>query len=331
MGRTAARSAYTSAGVLDPELRRTARFLPRGFALHRGLAVQRRLMRLAGAAGALASTEVVQLPGGPALRIIRPPDDGGPGPALVWFHGGGMVLGTASQEDGSCRRLAELAGVAVVSVDYRLAPEHPFPAQHDDGMQALRWVRAQDWVDPARVAVGGASAGGGLAAGIAQRAHDEGIELAAQLLKYPMLDDRTGRAGSGQERLMWSESDNRLAWGWYLGGADPHGAAPARRDDVSGLAPAWVGVGDLDLFHDESVAYAARLQEAGVPTTLHVVPGAFHAFDLTVPGAGVSWRFLASMCEHLRRNLIPGDRPATGRSTAPPEVLLGEHDREAPA
>jgi acetyl esterase/lipase len=168
----------------------------------------------------------------------------------------------------------------------------------------LRWLAGQTWVDSTRIAVGGASAGGGFSAAAAQLAHDRGdVKLRLQMLVYPMLDDRTGSNG-GRGRVMWSAGDNQFAWQWYLAGADPTTAAPARRADLSGLPPAWIGVGDQDLFHEECVAYAARLREAGVPVHEEVAPGAFHAFDLIAANASVSQRFFASQCRAVRSALI---------------------------
>jgi len=131
-------------------------------------------------------------------------------------------------------------------------------------------------VDPNRIAVGGASAGGHFAAAVAQRAHDRNeVKLAYQMLVYPMLDDRTGANRDGPKRVMWTETDNQQAWRWYLNGADPVEAAPARRQDLSGLPPAWIGVGKLDLFYQECLEYGGRLREAGVPSTRRSSPARF--------------------------------------------------------
>lgn len=213
-------------------------------------------------------------------------------------------MGTAAQEDVFCRKLVNFTDITVVAVDHRLAPEHPFPTPLEDCYAALRWLTRQPWVDAARIAVGGASAGGGFAAALAQLALDRGdVRLGLQLMVYPMLDDRTG-IGDVSERVMWSPSDNQLAWRWYLDGADAVTASPARRADLTGLAPAWVGVGSLDLFHDESVAYADRLRRAGVSVHVEVADGAFHAFDLIAAKAAVSQRFFASQCRALRAALV---------------------------
>lgn len=292
---------------LDPELRGIARVLPKGYALQRGLTVPRALMTLAGRLGRIRGVEVAHVNRDVTVRVHRP-DVAGPGPALLWIHGGGTVMGSAAQEDGFCRKLVNFTDVAVVSVDHRLAPEHPFPAPLHDCYEALRWLVRQPWVDPSRIAVGGASAGGGFTAAVAQLALDRGdVQLALQLMVYPMLDDRTGADDDGKRRVMWSPSDNQLAWRWYLGDADPIVAAPARRADVTGLAPAWIGVGVLDLFAEECRAYAARLRQAGVPVHEEIVPGAYHAFDLIAPNASVSQRFFASQCRAIRTALVDAD------------------------
>jgi acetyl esterase/lipase len=286
----------------DPELRKLARVLPKGYALHRGLTLPRSLMALAGWAGRVRGVEVANVNGDVTVRIHRPTH--APAPALLWIHGGGTVMGAAAQEDQFCRKLANFTDVAVAAVDHRLAPEHPYPTPLEDCYSALRWLARQPWVDPTRIAVGGASAGGGFTAAVAHLAHDRGdVQLALQMMVYPMLDDRTGLEG-GRRRIMWTARDNQLAWQWYLAGADPMTATPARRVDLSGLAPAWIGVGTQDLFYDECLAYGARLREAGVPVHEEIDLGAFHAFDLIAPNTSVSQRFFASQCRALRAALV---------------------------
>lgn len=283
----------------DPQLRRLARVLPKGYALQRGLWFPRALMALAATFGQRRGVEVAAVSRDVTVRIHRPTIGSQPSPALLWIHGGGMCMGSAAQEDSFCRKLVNATGVAVVAVDHRLSPEHPYPAPLEDCYAALLWLSRQTWVDQTRIAVGGASAGGGIAAAIAQRAHDRrDVEVALQLMVYPMLDDRTPEE-SGR-RVMWTARDNRLAWQWYLGATDPETAVPARRADLSGLPPAWIGVGSSDLFHDECRAYAERLRHFGVPVHEEIAGGAFHAFDLIAPKADVSRRFFASQCRALR-------------------------------
>jgi acetyl esterase/lipase len=251
---------------------------------------------------------------GPRVRLIRGRAAHRRSGALLWIHGGGMVMGNPEQDDLWLSGLADELGILVVSVDYRLAPEHPYPAALDDCMAALRWLcDAADelGVDPGRVAVGGASAGGGLAAAVALRARDEGgPPVCFQLLDYPMLDDRTvlrtDHAGTGA--FVWTPVSNRFGWSAYLGAPprerdDRVHAAPARATDLSGLPPAWVGVGQLDLFHAEDVDYARRLAEAGVACELVDEPGMYHGADQLVPNAPRMQAYRRSMVDALRHAL----------------------------
>ncbi len=238
-----------------------------------------------------------------SVRLHRPPGVAtGPRPAILWIHGGGYVIGTPAQDDHTCRRLSRELGAVVAAVKYRLAPEHAHPVPLNDCHDALVWLAGRDEVDTNRVAIGGASAGGGLAAGLALMARDRGeVQPVAQVLVYPMLDDRTALRTDIDERGMrlWNNASNRFGWTSYTGvppgsrGVGEH-AVPARTDDLTNLPPAWIGVGTLDLFHDENVAYAGRLREAGVECALVVVDGAFHGFDGTVPRAQVSKDFVAA-------------------------------------
>ncbi|MCW2814040.1 MAG: hypothetical protein JWN84_1495 [Nocardioides sp.] len=227
--------------------------------------------------------------------VHRPRSRTGVTGAFLWIHGGGTVMGTAAQDTARCSETAHRTGALVVSVDYRLAPEHPFPAGLDDCATALRWLHreaASLGVDPARIVVGGASAGGLLAASLAQRARDEDeVTVAGQVLVYPMLDDRTAvrtdHAGTGA--FVWTPTSNAYAWSAYLG--HPAGgpedrpyAVPARATDLAGLPPAHVVVGSLDLFLAEDLDYAERLRAAGVPCEVHVEPGMWHAADVLMAG-----------------------------------------------
>ncbi len=272
-----------------PELRRAAALVPRH------VVGPRSLPALRAGVGLLARRRppgvTIDRAGDVPLRVHRPPGASVdiPGPGVLWMHGGGFVIGAAAQDDDGCAELARRLGAVVVAVDYRLAPEHPHPAPLEDCHDALEWLAAQPDVDASRVAVAGASAGGGLAAGLAITALERGVVSPAfQLLVYPMLDDRTvGLPAAFDERnvRLWDQASNRFGWQSYLGVAPgspdvPPSAAPARREDLSDLPPAWIGVGTLDLFHREDVAYADRLRSAGVECELVVVPGAFHAFDM---------------------------------------------------
>lgn len=293
---------------VDPELRRAWRLLPRGIASDRTVRVARRLTPLIGRLGAPKDVEVHPV-GSATVRLIRPVDRPvEPGPALLWMHGGGYVVGLAAQDDALCRLYARRTGAIVASIDYRLAPERPFPAPLDDCYEALRWLAARPDVDSGRVAIGGASAGGGLAAALAQHAHARGeIEPVFQLLTYPMLDDRTVLRTDIDEAgfRLWNNRSNRYGWRAYLGaepGDDTNSApaVPARAENLAGLPPAWIGVGSLDLFHDEDVEYAERLREAGVECSLDVVAGAFHAFDTMAPSAAASRRFREAQVDALK-------------------------------
>lgn len=232
-------------------------------------------------------------------------------PALLWIHGGGYVLGTAAQEDAFCRLVADRLGIVVAAVDYRLAPEHPHPVPVQDCHDALVWLAGAEGVDGSRVAIGGASAGGGLAASLALLARERGVvQPAFQLLTYPMIDDRTVGLDQPNEAAfrLWNSRSNRYGWTSYLAtepggaGVDPIGA-PARHPDLSGLPSAWIGVGTLDLFHDEDVAYAYRLAEAGVACDLTIVEGAFHGFDVVATKSSVAHAFRDDQLRALERGL----------------------------
>ncbi|MEI3868771.1 alpha/beta hydrolase [Microbacterium sp. CCNWLW134] len=210
--------------------------------------------------------------------------------ALMWVHGGGLIIGDARQDERLCAETARDLGIVVVSVNYRLAPEHPFPAAHDDVHAGWRWIQAHAGalaVDPGRIVVGGESAGGGLAAAVVQRIRDEGgVQPIGQWLFAPMIDDRTAADATLDEidHPIWNNRFNRAGWTAYLGegagGADvPPYAAAARTQDVSALPPTYLAVGDIELFFPEVQDYARRLTAAGVPTTLDVVPGGPHGFE----------------------------------------------------
>lgn len=244
------------------------------------------------------------------VLISERPDRPKGSPVLLWIHGGGFVAGNAASSTPVCRRYANDLNALVVSVDYRLAPEHPFPAALDDCFAALTWVRDNAEalrIDPDRIAIGGDSAGGGLAACLAQRATDAGIPLALQLLIYPMLDDRTctKTPPPGVGELVWTPASNLFGWTSYLG-AEPGGpAAPpyavaSRRASLAGLPPAWIGVGTPDLFVGEDVAYAERLRAEGVDVTIEVVEGLYHGADGLALNAPQSKLFYASQVDALR-------------------------------
>jgi acetyl esterase/lipase len=284
---------------VHPDLRRIARIAPRRLITPRTLPIIRKLVALR-ARRSSGDVEVITLGSGAGIRLFRPPGVTGPAPALLWIHGGGYVSGTAQQDDRLCRGFSTRLGITVASVEYRLAPEHPYPAPLEDCYTALTWLAGLPAVDGERVAIGGASAGGGLAAALAFLARDRGeVTPILQVLAYPMLDDRSSLTAEKPNYRLWDTRSNHFGWTAYLGDADPLEAVPSRRDDVSGLAPAWIGVGTNDLFHDEDLAYAERLRGAGVSCEVEIIPGAFHGFDAVAAKAQVSQGFFDSQCETL--------------------------------
>ena len=232
------------------------------------------------------------------LHVYRPREAARPLPCIYHIHGGGYVAGKASDLEPVHRPLAASLGCAIVSVDYRLAPETPFPGPLEDCYAGLAWTFGEAealGLDTARIGVMGESAGGGLAAALALLARDRGeYRLAFQHLIYPMIDDRTctNEPHPFAGEFLWHAHNNRFGWTSLLGQAPggegvPPYAAPARATDLAGLPPAFISTGALDLFLEEDMDYARRLLRAGVPTELHVYPGAFHAFDM-MEGAAVA-------------------------------------------
>jgi triacylglycerol lipase len=245
------------------------------------------------------------------VRVHRPKGITGDLPCIYSIHGGGYVLGSYEMDDLRFDRWLPDLGVMGVSVEYRLAPETPYPGPLDDCYSGLAWLfdnAGRLGVDPARIGISGASAGGGLAAALALLARDRAeFPLSFQMLIYPMIDDRMITPSSRCEVPVWSPSNNEFGWRCYLGdlyGSDdvPAYAAAARADDLSGLPPTGIWVGTADGFCDEDIAYAQRLMQAGVPTELHVYPGAPHAFD-AFPTAPVSRRCRRDMLDWLRSAL----------------------------
>lgn len=281
--------------------------------------------------------------GTPPRRVLAPGRDGAPAvplllfgaddngsdgggaraalrPALLHIHGGGMVLGSAAMAAGRVPGWVERLGAVGVSVDYRLAPETPFPGPQEDCYAALEWLSthaAELGVDPARIVVIGESAGGGLSAALAQMVRDRAeLQLAGQALIYPMLDYRTGSPASpwhnpyaGQQ--VWTAPNSQFGWASLRGdyAIDDHRKgwfSPAMADDLTGLAPAFVSAAALDLLVDEDIDYARRLNAAGVAVEAHLYPGAFHGFD-GFDGARVSRAANAHLEAWLARQLYPED------------------------
>jgi acetyl esterase/lipase len=248
------------------------------------------------------------------LSIFSRTDHVAGGPGIFHTHGGGMIIGdrfTGAEE--YLNWVMELDAV-VVSVEYRLAPENPDPAPVDDCYAGLVWTAAHAeelGIDPARLVIGGGSAGGGLAAGVTLKARDlGGPALAGQLLIYPMIDDRNETASSHQVDGfgVWDRGSNDTGWDALLGDrrktdAVSIYAAPARATDLSNLPPAFIDVASAEVFRDEDVAYATKIWEQGGVAELHVWPGGFHGFDAMAPQAALSLRARAARVDWLRRIL----------------------------
>lgn len=289
---------------IHPELRQAFAMMPAGGDLFADIETARKMTRDMFAMMQQASDpnipiSEIRIPGEDGnqvpLRIYRPADRKGSLPGLLWIHGGGYVFGFAAMFDDLCRQFVREVNCVVVSVDYRLAPEHPFPAGLNDCYAALKWMAAADNgldIDATRIAVAGGSAGGGLTAAVALLARDKGgPAIKLQMPLYPMIDDRNVTPSSYEftDARLWNRETNIKAWQLYLGDkggeVSPY-AAPARAEDLSGLPPTYTIVGELDLFRDETIDYVQRLLQAGVATEFHIYPGCYHGFE-SVPGTKI--------------------------------------------
>jgi acetyl esterase/lipase len=298
-------------GPYHPELTRI-RFLPPISYGRRLAPMMRRLKIKSGDPGPDVRIDEITISATVSLRLIRPTAATSPVPVLLWIHGGGHVFGSPEQDDRTNLAFVRELGIAVAAVRYRLGADAVAPASVDDcyaALQALIAGAADFGIDPSRLAIGGASAGGGIAAALVLYAHDHGMTPASlQLLVYPMLDDRTVARSDHDTHSArgWTAKSNHYGWKTYLGaepgspGVSPY-AAPARREDLRGLPPAWIGVGTVDIFHDEDVDYASRLTAAGVECELLVISGAFHGFDQMFSKTEVAKQFWQSQAEALRR------------------------------
>jgi len=272
--------------------------------------------------GGAVELEERQVPGpagapGLSVLILRPARGSGPWPGIYHTHGGGMVLGNNRFGADEVATWVEQIGVVGVSVEYRLAPEHPHPAPVEDRYAGLVWTAehaGELGIDPARLIIAGASAGGGLAAGTALLARDRGgPALSHQILMCPMLDDRCVTPSSQEldREGVWDRTSNLTGWTALLGDAcggpdvSPY-AAPARARDLSGLPPAFIDVGSVETFRDEDIEYAARLSRAGVSVEFHLWPGGFHGFDMMVPQSELARIARATRLAYLRRALPRG-------------------------
>ena len=246
------------------------------------------------------------------VRVYTPSTTDAPRPGLVYLHGGGFVLGSLELYHSDVLRIADQVGAVVVSVDYRLAPEHRFPAGLEDCYAALVWTAenaTELGIDPDRIAVGGESAGGGLSAAVALLSRDRGgPALCFQYLGIPELDDRLDSPSmqAFHDTPLWNRPTAEVSWDYYLGEGvrgservEPY-AAPARHTDLAGLPPALVTTCEFDPLRDEGIAYAQRLVQAGVPTELHLYPGTFHGSAM-IPGARVTQQMVSDQLEALRR------------------------------
>jgi len=296
---------------MDPELEAFVPLFPPAD-LTDPVTARKNLAELAAAASAPDTTgmeiEDRTVPADPdvPVRIYRPHRAHG---AIVWLHGGGFVMGDLETEHPWAVRVADGSGTVVISVGYRLAPEHRFPAALDDAYAALAWTAghaAELGIDQGRIAVGGHAAGAGLAAAVALRARDQqGPPIRYQLLNQPELDDRqeTWSARNFTDTPFMTRAKVTASWRHYLGSApaSPH-AAPARAGDLSALPPAYIATAEFDPNRDEAIGYAQRLLQAGVPVELHQWPGTFHGSQ-AVLSAEVSQRQLAELGAALRRAL----------------------------
>lgn len=240
------------------------------------------------------------------VRIYTPKSEQKEFPALLWIHGGGHILGAPEQDEALLLRIASEINCIIAAPDYSLAPENKYPADVDDCFEALKWMCGNLPVIKDKIAVAGQSAGGGLTAAIALRARDEGgPALCFQMPLYPMLDCRNITPSSFQivDHRVWNRDFNITAWGMYLGDDVNGYASPALAEDLAGLPPAFIMVGELDPFRDEAITYSQRLLQAGVAVELHVVPGVFHGFEMYFPDSEIGKRAINEYVNALAQAL----------------------------
>jgi len=243
-----------------------------------------------------------------SLRLYQPKNATAPAPGLIFIHGGGMIMGNLESQDEVLKIAASELGIPIASIDYRKAPEHPYPAAPEDCYAGVCWVfenASALGIDTNNIGLMGASAGGGLALAIALMLRDrEGPKLKYLLPIYPMIDDRHHTASSKTvlDIGVWDREGSIEAWNWYLGDSEPDAyAAPARAEDLAGLPPTYIDVGDLDLFRDEDILIAQRLSAAGVPVEFHLWTGAYHASEGFAPQAKLSKTIWATRYAAIRR------------------------------
>jgi acetyl esterase/lipase len=300
---------------INPELRKAYRRIP-NLRMDKPwvLRLTRWLMKWQKGVRSAEGVSIVDHQLGVAGVRVYEPDNRTAQAALLWIHGGGMIIGSNIINDNECIRYARELGILVASVEYRLAPEHPFPAPLDDCFTVWQWLQdnaAQLGIDPARIVISGQSAGGGLSASLVQRIHDSGgVQPAGQALHCPMLDDRTALRTELDPVMhkLWNNLSNRAAWAHYLGQpagepAVPDYSVPARRESLAGLPETWIGIGGADIFLDEAGVYRDRLEAAGVPCEFHLASGGFHGFEAVAAGTEVLKGLYDSNDAFLRRTL----------------------------
>jgi acetyl esterase len=246
------------------------------------------------------------------LRIYRPKSTTEALPVLLWIHGGGYILGSIDDNDDLCMRFVKDANCVVVSVDYRLAPEHPYPAPIEDCYSALKWIADNAEainIDSHRIGVAGASAGGGLTAALTLLARDRQYpSICFQMPLYPMIDDQNHTPSTNEikEGFVWNQKTNEAGWKMYLGeiyGTEiiPAYAAPSRAEDYRNLPYTYTCVGQLDPFRDETLTYVTKLAQAGVDVEFHLYPGAYHGFEAINPNADVSVRAVNEYIQAVKK------------------------------
>jgi acetyl esterase/lipase len=309
--------------LIHPDLRRASKIMPHFTFNQRNFRIVRTLTNLQPVIKIPNDVQVdnIHIPGEDQkhhirLRVYKSKKAVPPVPALVWIHGGGLIIGNPEMDDRCCVQFVQELGITIFSIDYGLAPERPFPEPLDDCHTALKWIHSHAQtmnIDPNRIAIGGESAGGGLAAALIQLVHDrDEVNPIFQMLEYPMLDDRSSIIPDlpNQELMAWSQDSNRFGWESYLQqscGAEnvPPYSVAGRREDLTGLPPAWIGVGTLDLFYQEDVAYSQKLKACGVDCDLVVIPGAFHGFDFADHQAQIVKDFRKLQIAALKKHLFP--------------------------
>lgn len=315
---------------LRPHLNWLLRLLSRGSFQPRTVPIVRKLINALGAKPALPGPlveihNIVGRSGSPGIKVyvvnrqVQTQVDQRGMPAVLFIHGGGYISGTAAMSVSTAQKMAERLNCVVVLPDYRVAPETRFPESMEDNYSTLAWMNREAstlGIDTSRIAVYGESAGGGHAAALAIAVRDRAeFRLAAQILIYPMLDDRTGSSKQVPWPIghyVWTAKMNRVGWTCHLGvpaGSDevPYGAVPARVGNLENLPATFIGVGSVDLFHDEDVEYASRLRKSGVEVRLCLVPGAYHGFDSLAPETECS-RYFINAWSDLLIKIFAGER-----------------------